>query len=71
LNLSATSLRLAILGFRASAVKLYELFLKPAQAQLRNKNNIVIAPDSNLWDLPFQALVNTSGRFLIQDASVA
>ena len=58
------------LGFRAAAVKLYDLFLKPAQAQLRNKTNVVIAPDSNLWDLPFQALVNTSGRFLIQDASI-
>lgn len=58
------------LGFRASAVKLYELVFKPAQAQLRDKTNVIIAPDSNLWDLPFQALVNTSGRFMIQDASI-
>lgn len=59
------------LGFRASAVKLYDLLLKPAEAQLRGKTNLVIAPDSNLWDLPFQALVNSSGRFLIEDASVS
>ena len=59
------------LGFRASATKLYELVLKPAQAQLRGKTNVVIAPDSNLWDLPFQALVNPAGRFMIQDASIA
>ncbi|HEU4714854.1 MAG TPA: CHAT domain-containing tetratricopeptide repeat protein [Pyrinomonadaceae bacterium] len=58
------------LGFRASAVKLYDLLLKPAQAQLRGKTNVVIAPDSNLWDLPFQALVNNSGRFVIEDAAV-
>ena len=58
------------LGFRASAVELYELFLKPAQAQLRGKTNVVIAPDSSLWDLPFQSLVNTSGRFMIEDASI-
>ena len=58
------------LGFRASAVKLYDLFLKPAQAQLRNKTNVVIAPDSSLWDLPFQALVNSTGRFMIEDASI-
>jgi CHAT domain-containing protein/tetratricopeptide (TPR) repeat protein len=58
------------LGFRASAVKLYDLLLKPAQAQLRNKTNVVIASDSNLWDLPFQALVNPAGRFLIQDSSI-
>ncbi len=59
------------LGFRASAVKLYDLFLKPAQDQLRGKTNVVIAPDSNLWDLPFQSLVNTAGRFMIEDASIA
>ena len=58
------------LGFRAGAVKLYELFLKPAQAQLHNKTNVIIAPDSNLWDLPFQALVNTTGRFTIEDSSI-
>jgi CHAT domain-containing protein len=44
--------------------------LKPAQAQLRNKTNIVIAPDSSLWDLPFQALVNGSNRFLIENSSI-
>ena len=50
------------LGFRASAHKLYELLLKPAQAQLRGKTNLVIAPDDKLWELPFQALL--SGRTL-------
>ena len=30
----------------------------------------MIAPDSNLWDLPFQSLVNTAGRFMIEDASI-
>lgn len=58
------------LGFRAFAVKLYDLLLKPAQAQLRNKSTLVIAPDSSLWDLPFQALVNNSNRFMIEDASI-
>jgi CHAT domain-containing protein len=59
------------LGFRASASKLYELLLKPAQVQLRNKTNLVIAPDSSLWDLPFQALVNSAGRFTIEDAAIS
>jgi len=59
------------LGFRASAVKLFDLFLKPAQVQLRGKTNVVIAPDSNLWDLPFQALVNSTGRFMMEDASIS
>ena len=59
------------LGFRASAVKLYERLLKPAEAQLRGKTNLVIAPDNTLWDLPFQALLTGANRFLIEDAAVA
>lgn len=59
------------LGFRAAAVKLYELLLKPAEVQLRGKTNLVIAPDSNLWDLPFQALINEANRFMIEDASIS
>src|SRR5215204_1308504 len=59
------------LGFRASALKLYELLLKPAEAQLRGKTNLVIAPDNTLWDLPFQALLNGSNRFLLEEAAVA
>ena len=59
------------LGFRATAVKLYDLLLKPAGNQLRDKTRVVIAPDSNLWDLPFQALVNGTGRFMIEDTSIS
>jgi CHAT domain-containing protein/lipopolysaccharide biosynthesis regulator YciM len=58
------------LGFRASAAKLYELLLKPADAQLRGKTNLVIAPDDKLWDLPFQALLAGANRFLIEDAAI-
>lgn len=57
------------LGFRGAAVKLYDLLLKPAQSQLRGKNNLVIAPDSSLWDLSFQALINNN-RFLIESAAI-
>ena len=59
------------LGFRASAGKLYELLLKPAEAQLRGKTSLVIAPDDALWDLPFQALLNGANRFLLEEAAVA
>ncbi|HSE18075.1 MAG TPA: CHAT domain-containing tetratricopeptide repeat protein [Pyrinomonadaceae bacterium] len=59
------------LGFRASAVKLYESLLKPAEAQLRGRTNLVIVPDSTLWDLPFQTLVNGANRFMIEDAAIS
>jgi CHAT domain-containing protein len=58
------------LGFRAGAVKLYDLLLKPAHAQLRGKTNLVVAPDSSLWDLPFQALVNNANQFMIETSSI-
>jgi CHAT domain-containing protein/Tfp pilus assembly protein PilF len=59
------------LGFRASAVKLYDLLVKPAAAQLRGKTNLIIANDNALWDLPFQALVNGANRFVIEDAAIS
>ena len=59
------------LGFRASALKLYGLLLKPAEAQLRGKTSLTIVPDGTLWDLPFQALLTGANRFLIEDAAIA
>ncbi len=59
------------LGFRASAAELYRLLLGPAEAQLRGKTSLIIAPDDKLWDLPFQALVTGAGRYLIEDAAIS
>ena len=59
------------LGFRGTASKLYELLLKPAEAQLSQKSNLIISPDNTLWDLPFQALVNGGNRFVIEDSAIA
>ena len=59
------------LGFRATATKLYDLLLKPAQAQLKDKTNLVIIPDDKLWELPFQALSTGANRYLIEDAALS
>ncbi len=59
------------LGFRAAARRLYDALLKPAQAQLKGKTNLVIVPDDKLWDLPFQALLTSTNRFLLEEAAVA
>src|SRR5262245_20748030 len=59
------------LGFRASAHKLYDLLLKPAQALLRGKSSLVIAPDDKLWELPFQALLSEDGRYVIERSAVS
>jgi CHAT domain-containing protein/tetratricopeptide (TPR) repeat protein len=59
------------LGFRASAHKLYDLLLKPAQGALRGKTNLVIAPDDKLWELPFQALLSRDGRYVMEKSAVS
>jgi CHAT domain-containing protein len=58
------------LGFGASAAKLYELLLKPAEAQLKGKTHLVLVPDDKLWELPFQALLTSGHRFLIEEAAL-
>ena len=59
------------LGFRASATKLFDLLLKPAQTQLKGKTKLIIVPDDKLWELPFQALRTSTTRFLIEDAAIS
>jgi CHAT domain-containing protein len=59
------------LDFRAPGRELYDLLLKPAQDQIRNKTSLVIVPDGVLWELPFQALQSASGRYLIQDKAIS
>jgi CHAT domain-containing protein len=59
------------LGFRDSAGKLYELLLKPAQAQLRGKIHLVISPDDKLWELPFQALLAEDNRYVLERSAVS
>src|SRR5262245_463504 len=59
------------LRFRASAANLYESLLKPAEAQLQGKTNLVIAPDDKLWDLPFQALLAGDDRYVLEKSAVS
>ena len=55
------------LDFRELARQLYELLLKPAEAQTSGKKSLCIVPDGALWDLPFQALQPTEDRYLLED----
>ena len=59
------------LGFRDTARRLYDLLLKPAQAQLRGKTDLVIAPDDKLWELPFQALLADNNRYVLEKSAVS
>lgn len=59
------------LGYRAAARELYQLLLKPAQAELQGKTNLVIVPDDKLWELPFQALITEGDRYVIERSAVS
>jgi CHAT domain-containing protein/Tfp pilus assembly protein PilF len=58
-------------GFSKEAGGLYDLLVKPAAEQLAGKTNIVIVPDGPLWNLPFQALQPSMGKYLIEQAAVS
>ncbi len=47
------------------------MLLKPAGDQLKGKNSLCIIPDSILWDLPFQALQPSEGRYLLEDRAIS
>jgi CHAT domain-containing protein len=50
--------------------ELYGLLVEPAANELQHINTICIIPDEFLWTLPFQALTNRRGNYLIQDYSL-
>jgi CHAT domain-containing protein len=50
--------------------RLYDLLLRPARELIGTKTKLVIVPDGILWDLPFQALKQPNGKYLIEDYAV-
>ncbi len=53
--------------FASLARELYVTLIEPAGLQLRGISTICIVPDGFLWNLPFQALINKSNHYLIED----
>lgn len=58
------------LRFRATARELYDILLAPAEEALRGKSRMCIVPDQELWRVPFQALLDRSGHYLIERAAL-
>ncbi len=52
------------------AQTLYKLLVAPAEKALEGKTAIGIVPDEALWDLPFQALQDKSGHYLVEKHAV-
>ena len=58
-------------SLQAPSADLYNLLLRPAAAQLRKETQLVIVPDGPLWGLPFQALLSSPDRYVIEDHAVS
>jgi CHAT domain-containing protein/Tfp pilus assembly protein PilF len=59
------------LSVRRAARDVHERLLGPARDQLRGRSRMVLVPDDALWELPFQALVTRSGRYLIEECALS
>ena len=51
--------------------RLHARVLGPLRRVLTGKTDLTIVPDGMLWDLPFQALQSSTGRYLIEDAAIS
>jgi CHAT domain-containing protein/tetratricopeptide (TPR) repeat protein len=58
------------MAFRAAAVGLYRDLLGPVDSIIGRKRQLVVVPDGVLWELPFQALIDSSGQYLLEKHSV-
>ena len=58
------------LSYREAGGRLYRRLLAPFGSELRRARLLVIAPDGPLWNLPFQALIDGNGRYLIETHAV-
>jgi len=52
------------------ASALGDVLLSPALLELTRESRIVILPDAELWELPFQALRLRDGRYLLDQAAI-
>jgi CHAT domain-containing protein len=58
-------------SWRDQAAALYELLIRPIEAQLAPGATLVIVPDGPLRALPFAALLDGDGQFLVERARLA
>lgn len=58
-------------AFRPVAAKLFQQLLQPAAEQLRAVTALCIVPDGELWELPFQTLIQPTGKYAIEDYAIS
>lgn len=58
-------------SFKENAKFLYDALLSEGMPLLKDKKHLVIIPNGAISDVPFQALMNEAGRYLIEDFSIS
>ncbi len=59
------------LGFSRASREMYRVLLAPAARILSRYSRWVVVPDGPLWEVPFQALQDGSGRFVIESTAIS
>lgn len=57
--------------FKELSRDLYDLLLQPVQTELEGKTAICIVPSEGLWELPFQALLSRSNKYVLEDRALS
>jgi CHAT domain-containing protein len=70
-DLYRTKLAAGDLDFQKASRELYDVLLKPAEALLKGKTNLIVVPDGPLWDLPFQTLQNAKGQYMVEQSAIS
>jgi CHAT domain-containing protein len=52
--------------FKRAAAKLHQLLIAPLEPALKGANSLIISPDGAINHVPFAALVNAEGKYLIE-----
>jgi CHAT domain-containing protein/Tfp pilus assembly protein PilF len=50
---------------------LYELLIKPIEAEIKDKKNLIIIPDDILTFVPFETLVDRNGKYLVENHHIS
>lgn len=58
--------------FKAEAKELYDVLLKTVENEISKDKRLIVVPDGALWELPFQALINSAtGKYLVEEREIS
>lgn len=57
--------------FKTEARTLYDSLLKAADGEVAKAKHLIIVPDGALWELPFQALISASGKYVVEEREIS